>query len=85
MECRQRELLTVSFASSAAVRCKYGPYTFLFIHPHSAIKSQCVPINLLVCTLVSALVLQGKTPPAQVAGDDHHECKWSICSLVGGK
>ena len=32
-----------------------------------------------VRTLVNALVLQGKTPPAQVAaGDDHHDCKWSI-------
>ena len=30
-------------------------------------------------TLVNALVLQGKTPPAQVAaGDDDHDCKWSI-------
>ena len=28
---------------------------------------------------VNALVLQGKTPPAQVAaGDDDHDCKWSI-------
>ena len=37
---------------------------------------------LFMCTLVNALMLQGKTPPAQVAaGDDHHECKWSI-SLV---
>ena len=32
-----------------------------------------------VRTLVNALVLQGKTPPAQVAaGDDDHDCKWSI-------
>ena len=32
-----------------------------------------------VCTLVNALVLQGKTPPAQVAAaDEDHDCKWSI-------
>ena len=32
-----------------------------------------------VRTLVNALVLHGKTPPAQVvAGDDDHDCKWSI-------
>ena len=32
-----------------------------------------------VCTLVNVLVLQVKTPPAQVAaGDDDHNCKWSI-------
>ena len=32
-----------------------------------------------VHTLVNVLVLQGKTPPAQVAaGDDDHDCKWSI-------
>ena len=30
-------------------------------------------------TLVNALVLQGKIPPVQVAaGDDDHDCKWSI-------
>ena len=35
--------------------------------------------HLFVCTLVNALVLQEKTPPAQVAaGDDAHDCKWSI-------
>ena len=32
-----------------------------------------------VRTLVNALVLQRKTPPAQVAaGDDDHDSKWSI-------
>ena len=39
--------------------------------PHSA--------SCNTCALVNALVLRGKTPPVQVAaGDDHHECKWSI-------
>ena len=32
-----------------------------------------------MCTLVNALVNQEKRPPAQVAaGDDSHDCKWSI-------
>ena len=45
--------------------------------PTTQCKLQCVPIHF-VHTLVKALVL-GKTPPAQVAaGDDDHDCKWSI-------
>ena len=36
---------------------------------------------LLACTFVNVLVLQGKTPPAQVeAGNDHNDCKRSICA-----
>ena len=36
-------------------------------------------VQVAICALVNALVLRRKTPPAQVAaGDDHHECKWSI-------
>ena len=41
-------------------------------------KLQYVPIHLCA-QKVNALVLQGTTPPAQVAaGDDHCECKWSV-------
>ena len=38
-------------------------------------------VQVVICTLVNALVLRGRTPPVQVAaGDDHHECKWNICA-----
>ena len=46
-------------------------------HHHTVQVAMCA--YSFVNTLVNALVLQGKTPPAQVAaGDDHHDCKWSI-------
>ena len=44
--------------------------------PHSA---SCNVYLLTSVHILNALVLQGKTPPAQVAaGDDYHECKWSV-------
>ena len=46
-------------------------------HHHTVQVAMCA--YSFVRTLVNALVLQGKTPPAQVAaGDDDHDCKWSI-------
>ena len=46
-------------------------------HHHTVQVAMCA--YSFVHTLVNALVLQGKTPPAQVAaGDDDHDCKWSI-------
>ena len=49
--------------------------------PHSAGAILCGCAYSFLHTLVNALVLQGKIPPAQVAvGDDHHECKCSICA-----
>ena len=46
-------------------------------HRHTVQVAMCA--YSFVRTLVNALVLQGKTPPAQVAaGDDDHDCKWSI-------
>ena len=41
-------------------------------------KLQCAPMCL--CTSVNGLVSKEKTPPVQVAGDDHHECKLCICA-----
>ena len=52
-------------------------YIYIYNHHHTVQVAMCA--YSFVRTLVNALVLQGKTPPAQVAaGDDHHECKWSI-------
>ena len=46
-------------------------------HHHTVQVAMCA--YSFVRTLVNALVLQEKTPPAQVAaGDDDHDCKWSI-------
>ena len=54
-------------------RCAMTP----FVHVHDRVHAVCA--YLFVSTSVNALVLQGKTPPAQVAaGDDDHDCKWSI-------
>ena len=47
------------------------------IYNHTVQVAMCA--YSFVGTLVNALLLQGKTPPAQVAaGDDDHDCKWSI-------
>ena len=53
-------------------------------HHHTVKVAMCA--YSFVCTLVNMLVLLEKTPPAEVAvGDDHHECKWSICIIVDGR
>ena len=50
---------------------------YIYIYHHTVQVAMCA--YSFVRTLVNALVLQGKTPPAQVAaGDDDHDCKWSI-------
>ena len=50
---------------------------YIYIYHHTVQVAMCA--YSFVRTLVNALVLQGKTPPAQVAaGDDYHDCKWSI-------
>ena len=54
-------------------------------HHHHTVKVAMCAYSF-VCTLVNVLVLLEKTPPAEVAmGDDHHECKWSICIIVDGR
>ena len=52
-------------------------YIYIYIYHHTVQVAMCA--YSFVRTLVNVLVLQGKTPPAQVAaGDDDHDCKWSI-------
>ena len=62
----------------------------IVIPPQRQHYHHTVPVAMcaysFVHTLVNALVLQGKTPPAQVAaGGDDHDCKWSIFDIVGGR
>ena len=54
-------------------------YIYIYHSHHHHTVQVAMRAYSFVRTLVNALVLQGKTPPAQVAaGDDDHDCKWSI-------
>ena len=52
-------------------------------------KLQCMSIYPFACVHIGnnyVLVLQGRSPPAQVAAcDDHHECKFGVFSQVDGR
>ena len=51
----------------------------MYDHHHHHTVQVAMRAYSFVCTLANALVLQENTPPAQVAaGDDDHDCKWSI-------
>ena len=54
-------------------------YIYVYHHHHHHTMQVTMCAYSFVHTLVNALVLQGKTSPAQVAVEDnHHECKCSI-------
>ena len=65
----EQELFTLHY-----ITLHYITLHYITLYHHTVQVAMCA--YSFVHTLVNVLVLQGKTPPAQVAaGDDHHECK----------